>query len=407
MEIMEVRLRPERAAKLRAQRVILWVSLLLLVVGVAAGGYLAATRGAAWLFWKNPDYNIAVLDVETDGVITRDAVLDAAEVHEGMNIFRLDLDKAKARIETLPQVQRVLIQRQLPNKVSILIAERKPVAWIAPDTGTKTREEVFASPRSFLVDATGVLLRPRKVLAQNYQLPVIRNANADRLAPGQTADSEEVRAALDLLRAHGESLVGARFRVDEIDLARGYGLLVRDRGGLQVLFGLDDPELQLKTLDTVLSAVANSGRRPATISLMTLEARQRNIPVTFQPDPPPPAPPSPEPSPASAATPTNNGSVPPSPSPSSPAKDREREAEVKKDPVAAKAPPKTETASTKPTESKHREKVRPKHHGDGREGSRHHAATVSRPHEKKETSPAKPAITPTVRKALPVVQPFQ
>ena len=366
--LMEVRLRPGRAAALRVQRVGLWVSLVLLVAALVGGGYLAATRGGAWLFWKNPDYNIATVEVETDGVIPRDAVLETADVREGMNIFRLDLDRAKARLETLPQVQRVLVQRQLPNKVSIVISERKPVAWIAPDAGARTREEVFASPKSFLVDANGVLLRARKVLPQYSGLPILRNANADRLAPGQVADAEGIRAALDLLRAHGDSLVGARFGIDEIDLSRGYGLSVRDRNGLQVLFGLDDPELQLRTLDTVLSAVGNSGRHPATISLMTLEARQRNIPVTFQPDAPPAAAPPPEPEAAAAATPP-------------PAKDKKDPPDAKKDPKPRGEPP---------------EPPRPAKHA--REP---HPAAAKRP-----SPPAKPA-GPTIRKALPVIQPFQ
>lgn len=389
--LMEVRLRPGRAAAIRAQRVGLWLSLFLLVAAIGIGGWLAATRGGAWLFWKNPDYDITTVDVETDGVIARDLVLETAEVREGMNIFRLDLDKAKARLETLPQVQRVLVQRQLPNKVSILISERKPVAWIAPDTGAKTREEVFASPKSFLVDAGGVLIRARKVLPQYFGLPIIRHANADRLAPGQVADAENVRAALDLLRAHTDAIVGARFQVDEVDLSRGYGLLVRDRNGLQVLFGLDDPELQLRTLDTVLSAVGNSGRRPATISLMTLEARQRNIPVTFQPDAPPPTP---------AGVPPP-GAEPPS------------AAEI--DAAAAAGAPGVGGAN--PVNAKDREKKegnatgKPSKPVPSKEKSP--AANVRKPAReksvaKKEKPAAKPpAPEPTVRKALPVFQPFQ
>lgn len=384
--LMEVRLRPGRAAALRVQRVGLWVSLLLLFAALGVGGYLAATRGGAWLFWQNPDYNIARIDVETDGVIPRDAVLEAAEVREGMNIFRLDLDKARARIETLPQVQRVLVQRQLPDKIAILISERKPVAWIAPDTGAKTREEVFASAKAFLVDAGGVLLRARKVLPQYLGLPIIRNANADRLAPGQVADTEEVRAALELLRAHTDSLVGARFQVDEIDLSRGYGLMARDRNGLQVLFGLDDPELQLKTLDNVLSAVTNSGHRPATISLMTLAARQRNIPVTFQPDAPPPGttpPASPEPDAAAPAAAVNANNPPPPP-----AKDKE-----------AGGAKKDRAMKDKPD-------AKPRPRSSDREPHRTAAAKPETKHEKK-SSPKPAAPGPTVRKALPVIQPFQ
>lgn len=312
--LLDVRVRTREVSRQRRARLFYWLSALLLVAVVGGGIYFGATRGIARLFYQNPDYNITTLQVETDGVLSRDQVLDCAGLREGMNIFHVNLDQARERLETLPLVQKVQIQRLLPNKVSITLVERRPIAWIAPEsapvagkpTTPLSREEVFSSKNSFLVDGSGTLLRPKKFLAQNFDLPIIRGCATDKLAPGQSVDSDEVRAALDLIRAHQNSLLGARFQIQDIDVSHGYGLNVTDRRNTQVFFALEDMELQLRTLETLLKSIDPTGKRPATISLATMAGRQRNIPVTFQTEPPP----------GSVATPpVNSGPAATSPNP--------------------------------------------------------------------------------------------
>ena len=58
---------------------------------------------------KNPDYNLAELSVETDGVLLPEAVLQAADLQKGSNIFLVNLDRAKARVEAMPQVEKVQV----------------------------------------------------------------------------------------------------------------------------------------------------------------------------------------------------------------------------------------------------------------------------------------------------------
>lgn len=239
--------------------------------------YFGFKKGSAWLVLKNPDYNVAVLNVETDGVLTPESVLDAADLHKGSNIFMVNLSRAKARVEAIPQVERVQVTRQLPNRISIQINERKPIAWIAPEHGAANRDEVTKSAGSYLVDAQGILWPPKKLNLQDYFLPIIRNYSEGPRLEGQEVEGEEVKAALDLLHTQQDSLVGTRFQIQEIDLAKHFGLEVTDRNGLQVLFGLDEMDRQLKRLDIYLQVIDQRGEKAQTINLLA----QKNVPITF------------------------------------------------------------------------------------------------------------------------------
>ena len=67
------------------------------------------------------------------------------------------------------------------------------------------------------------------------------------------------------------------FQIREIDLSKGYCLLVTDKNHTQVTFGFDDLERQLQRLEQFLVYSDDSKRELATVNLLV----QRNIPVTF------------------------------------------------------------------------------------------------------------------------------
>ena len=66
------------------------------------------------------------------------------------------------------------VSRQLPNRITVQITERKPVAWLSTARGIDTRDEVVASKGSFLIDANGVLLNR----ASSRRRPVICRSSA-------------------------------------------------------------------------------------------------------------------------------------------------------------------------------------------------------------------------------------
>jgi cell division protein FtsQ len=329
--LLDTGVRSSEADRQRRRRWLGWFAKLFILAALLVGGYLGARRLIARTILENTRYNIAELDVDTDGVLKPEDILEKADLHKGTNIFQVDLAKAQALVAAIPQVEKVSVSRQLPNRVAIQVSERKPIAWVAPTHGTSTRDEVVASKFSWFVDANGILLRPRKLNAQDRFLPIIRNYGEGPFFEGQEATGEEMKAALDLIRAQQESLNTARFQIAEIDLARHFGLTVTDRNGLQVLFGLDEMDHQLKRLDVYLQAIDQRGQKPQSINLLV----ERNVPVTFAVDA------------IALDKPATGGTPAASPTPvsaSGPSAGKDKAREKSKDKPAAK----TKASATKP-----------------------------------------------------------
>ena len=198
-----------------------------------------------------------------------------AELREGENIFRVNLARVHERLQDLPQVEEVELVRKLPAEIDIRVVERKPIAWI---TTEKQIADPFASDAAFLVDARGVLMKEKKLLPEYLGLPLILGCQSESLEAGKIVESPEAKAALELLRLSTRSFMQTRFQVREIDVSKGYCLVVTDKNHSKVTFGFDNLDLQLQRLEQFLVYSDDAHREIATVNLLV----QRNIPVTFQ-----------------------------------------------------------------------------------------------------------------------------
>jgi cell division septation protein DedD len=68
-----------------------------------------------------------------------------------------------------------------------------------------------------------------------------------------------------------------RFQIREIDLSKGYCLVVTDKNHSKVTFGFDNLDTQLQRLEQFLVYSDDAHREIATVNLLV----QRNIPVTW------------------------------------------------------------------------------------------------------------------------------
>jgi cell division septal protein FtsQ len=200
--------------------------------------------------------------------------LRAADLHEGENIFSVNLARVHDRIQDLPQVDDVEVVRKLPAEIDIRVVERKPVAWLTSDKGIS---DPFVSDAAFLVDARGVLMKQKKLLPEYLGLPLILGCSSESLEAGKIVESLEVKTALELLRLSTRSFMQTRFQIREIDLSQSYCLMVTDKNRTRVTFGLNDLETQLEKLEQFLAYCDNSKQELGTLNLLV----QRNIPVTF------------------------------------------------------------------------------------------------------------------------------
>ena len=272
--LLDVKVRSRSATQQRNRRVLVFVSKLVLVFVVAVGICLGIREGARRFFFENPDYRLTNIEVQTDGVLQREQILKTADLREDENIFTINLARVHDRLQDLPQIDDVQVVRKLPGEIDIQIVERKPVAWI---TGEKEIIDPFATAGVFLVDGRGVLMKEKKLLPEYLGLPLILGCSGESLEAGKIVESPEAKAALELLRLSTRSFMQTRFQIREIDLSKGYCLVVKDKDRTRVTFGFDDLDMQLQRLQEFLVYSDDTKQELATVNLLV----QRNIPVTF------------------------------------------------------------------------------------------------------------------------------
>ena len=273
--LLDVKVRSRKAVQYRNRKFFVVFSKVALVIALIAAIYIGARVAAKRFFIDNPDYKLSAIEVQTDGTLQREQILSVAELREGENIFRVNLARIHERLQELPQVDEVEIIRKLPAEIDIRIVERKPIGWI---TSEKQIADPFASDAAFLVDARGVLMKEKKLLPEYLGLPLILGCASESLEAGKTVGSPEAKAALELLRLSTRSFMQTRFQIREIDVSKGYCLIVTDKNHSRVTFGFDNLDTQLQRLEQFLIYSDDAHHELATVNLLV----QRNIPVTFQ-----------------------------------------------------------------------------------------------------------------------------
>ncbi|MEP6669597.1 MAG: FtsQ-type POTRA domain-containing protein [Chthoniobacter sp.] len=268
--LLDVKLRASTERSRRFRAVSGFIFKTIIFVGLGVGAWIGGKEALRRFVWENPDYYLREINFATDGALTREQVVTAANIVEDRNIFTLDLGHARAAIEAMPQVESAIVQRVLPNRVNITITERRPIAWVA----AKGDEDPSSSERSFLIDARGIVLRSRVLLPEYYHLPIITGFETENLVPGKRVNVLEMQSALELIRLNSDS---TRFQARNIDLSKGYCLVVTDQRHAKITFGLDRLDKQLEHLYRCIERATADHKELQTVNLIV----ERNIPVTF------------------------------------------------------------------------------------------------------------------------------
>ena len=124
----------------------------------------------------------------------------------GRNIFYVPLKQRRKELEAIPWVQQATVMRYLPNRLSVSIVERTPVAFVR--VGSQIE----------LADADGVLLTmPPVMMAQHhYSFPVITGIDAKDSLASRKARMAVYQRFLSELDKSGQHLTA---QVSEIDLS--------------------------------------------------------------------------------------------------------------------------------------------------------------------------------------------
>jgi cell division protein FtsQ len=139
----------------------------LLVLGSAVAGGIVARR----FLVRDPHFRIpGVSSIQSSGLseVNRTEILPVFGEDIGRNIFFVPLSQRRKQLESIPWVQQATVMRFLPNRLSVSIVERTPVAFVRQGSQVE------------LADADGVILSmPPVMMAQHhYSFPVITGIDA-------------------------------------------------------------------------------------------------------------------------------------------------------------------------------------------------------------------------------------
>ncbi|MDH4225783.1 MAG: FtsQ-type POTRA domain-containing protein [Deltaproteobacteria bacterium] len=192
------------------------LAVVFLTVWVAAGAMVQGVR-----FWHQP---ITSLSLSGNQILSREELLSAAGVFNGISLAETDPYSMSSRLTALPWVKTAEVRRSLPGVVRIQVEERIPALWLEVEGGGANGDGPM------LVDQEGAILTIGREPAHQQvsapsrisDLPRLKTgrvpANPGEAAPGSATVGRRLEfpalrrglAALKAAEAAGYSLQGAR-----------------------------------------------------------------------------------------------------------------------------------------------------------------------------------------------------
>lgn len=278
--VLDVKLRSDQV---RATRLRLLMMSCAIMAGTVLGLYVVWRLGETALnvfVYRNADFAIRHIDVQTDGKIAPDELRHWSGVKPGMNLIGLDLVTVKRNLELVSAIDSVSVERVLPQTLRIRVRERTPVAQV----NVPEMKNGAMVVKVFQLDAGGMVMQPLDprlctvpISQLNSELPVITGVNAFQLQPGRRVDLPQVQAALQLIAAFGTSPMAGLVDVRYLDVASPGVIRMTTGQGGQITFGLENPGRQLRRWREIYDFGLQRQRAIASANL----AVDNNVPVRW------------------------------------------------------------------------------------------------------------------------------
>jgi cell division septal protein FtsQ len=222
-----------------------------LPVALALGGWWAA---------RSPVFAVPQVEVRGTQQLSAERVAEATGITPGQSLFLIDPRTVARAVEALPEVQRAEVIRDLPNRVTVVVEERKPFTLVH-------------AGRLHWVDEGGRELG-RETQAVTPPAPVISGLTEAELTSMTAQPNGKARDAIRLIRTllrSGSALGG---EISEIDMSSATGPVLYTVTGVEVRLGAEEWEERLARLEGVL---AQQGVRDGAVRTVDLRFRDQVV----------------------------------------------------------------------------------------------------------------------------------
>jgi len=244
---------PDRARSATSANVVAGVRAILgavLVLGLSTTVAWAARRHVL----TSPRF--AIDDVVVTGAHTRTAegLAEEAGITKGMNVFALDLDRARAKLLADPWIETATLARRLPGKVLVHVTEREIGA-------------VVALPETYLAARDGRIFKKLEMGDPN-DLPIITGLTSDAVAEDRAGVEQTIVRALDLAGDYEHGPLGTKAPLQEIHVSNGGELtLVVGKDGVSIALGLPPFRRKLDEAARIFTELEHRGAHASVLML--------------------------------------------------------------------------------------------------------------------------------------------
>lgn len=149
-------------------------------------------RDARFALERAPEYGDPPPNLQLEGVryANRDRILRIFEADLGRSVFLLPLDQRRLDLLAEPWIKEASVSRLWPNRISVQIAERKPVAFVKRTGGAETT----------VIDSDGSLMEAPPSAA--FSLPVVEGVGPEVEEPARRLRIHRVERLIRNLGDH-------------------------------------------------------------------------------------------------------------------------------------------------------------------------------------------------------------
>ncbi|MCK5553062.1 MAG: FtsQ-type POTRA domain-containing protein [Deltaproteobacteria bacterium] len=179
-------------------------------------------------------------------------VLSLTQLDRRPNILNVKLGTLRSKVETHPWIEHAEIRRIFPDRISIRITERRPVAIILLD-------------RLYYIDAHGVIFAG---VPKDHHIghPILTGLHRDDFRDHPDQSWVLVSKALRLIRVIKEARVLSQKDISEIHMDRTFGISIfTNDETIEIKLGLDHYRAKWKRLERVWRHLRQRSPRPAYI----------------------------------------------------------------------------------------------------------------------------------------------
>lgn len=174
----------------RGRRALQALAASLVGAGLAYGGVL---------IWRSPAVELTTIEVSGNRRVGSSEVVAASGLEPGDHLFRVKVDRVARQVEAIAWIERARVERIIPSRIRVTVAERRPVAAVVLPGAT------------FLADRSGVVLEEGSAdgLLGVADLPLEVPSPGDQITHAQFGQAlriveslpAELRRAVQVVRA--------------------------------------------------------------------------------------------------------------------------------------------------------------------------------------------------------------